>query len=93
MEYSSQGNGFAYETSASDTRTCRTTDWARANGACYTTSGDNQYNGYYWTRSPQYKYAGGASTVSPTGVLGTGNSRVDYTYTCVRPAVTIRVTQ
>ena len=93
VDYSTQGNGFAYQTSASDTRTCRTTDWVRANGGYYTTSGDNQYNGYYWTRSPRHNYTTNASTISPTGVLGTGNGRVDYTYTCVRPAVAIRVTQ
>lgn len=52
QDYINSSYGFSTSTGSTDTRCCRTTDWARARGAFYSNSGSDQYNGHYWTRSP-----------------------------------------
>lgn len=47
-DYINSSYGFSTSTDSTNTRKCRTTDWARARGAYYYTA----YNGSYWTRSP-----------------------------------------
>ena len=93
QDYINSSYGFSTATGSTDTRYCRTTDWARARGASYyTSSGSYQYNGSYWTRSP---YSGGSTLawyVNDDGCLFTGYySRVYYTGNSVRPAITIKI--
>lgn len=45
-------SGFSTLPGPTNTRYCKTTDWARARGAYYSTSSSHLYNGHYWTRSP-----------------------------------------
>ncbi|MDY4182983.1 MAG: InlB B-repeat-containing protein [Candidatus Onthovivens sp.] len=90
QDYINSSYGFSTSTSSTNTRYCRTTDWARARGACYyTSSGSYQYNGDYWTRSP-YSY----SLDYAWCVYGDGNLRsnyVDYTNRSVRPGLSIKI--
>ncbi len=70
-------------------RTCKTTDYARANGIWYSTSSSYLYNGYYWTRSPYSDDSDRAWYVDGGGYL-------DYRYVIysnggVRPALTIKL--
>ena len=89
-DYINSSYGFSTSTSSTDTRYCRTTDWARARGThYYTSSGSYQYNGYYWTRSPSSGDSGDA-----WGVNIDGNPVFNYVYytnRSVRPAITITI--
>ncbi|MDY4849533.1 MAG: InlB B-repeat-containing protein [Bacilli bacterium] len=76
-------------TDTSDTRWCRTTDWARARGASYSTKSSYLYNGYYWTRSPYSIYSDYAWYVYIDG--GLGDNRVDSTGYSVRPGLSIKI--
>lgn len=93
-DYINPSYGFETTCDLTDTRCCKTTDWARARGAYYYTSSSpyyHQYNGWYWTRSPSndyyYKYlawdvdGGGSTTVSV----------VSTTRGSVRPALTVKI--
>ncbi len=73
-------------------RQCKTTDWARANGAWYSTDSSYLYNGYYWTRSP---YSSSDSYYAWYVSYGGGLSYdyvVDSSY-AVRPSLRIKVAQ
>ncbi len=65
-------------------RQCKVTDWAKANYACRDRG--------YWTRSPYSSYSKHALYV---GFSSDGynlyRDDVDYSYYCVRPAITIKV--
>ena len=50
FDLKSGSHGFVNDTSASSTRICKTTDWSIARGV----ADDQNNNGYYWTRSPNY---------------------------------------
>ena len=76
---------------ASETRYCKTTDYARGNGACISTSGATKYNGHYWTRSPNSGNKNYAAYVRTDGVIHYDNN-VSYTYLCARPAITVDLT-
>ena len=90
-DYVNAEYGFATSgTSYSSTRYCKTTDYARANGACISTSGDTLNNGLYWTRSPNSGNIHYASYIRQDGVIGYDNN-VSYEYLCVRPAITIKI--
>ncbi len=70
-------------------RRCKTTDYARARGAWYSTDPSYLYNGVYWTRSPHSDYSFCAWFVSIDGYLG-----IDYVYDshrAVRPVLTINL--
>ncbi len=82
-----------YENSAyfadSTARQCKTTDWARANGAWYSVSSSYQFNGWYWTRSPSSSYSYGAWFVYYGG--DRDNRNVNYSFVSVRPGLRIKV--
>ena len=90
-DYINSSYGFSTSTGSTDTRCCRTTDWARARGAAYyyTSSGSYQYNGYYWTRSPRSGYSYYAWGVSYDGDLSYNS--VDFTLGSVRPGLSIKI--
>ena len=90
-DYINSSYGFSTSADSSDTaRHCRTTDYARANGAYYyTSSGYYQYNGYYWTRSPFSDFSGGAWYVRVDGLLDF--NEVNITSYSVRPGISIRI--
>lgn len=52
QEYCSAQYGFTNDKEPTETRYCKTTDYARARGAKCSTEYEYLYNGYYWTRSP-----------------------------------------
>lgn len=92
-DYINSSYGFSTSTDSTETRCCRTTDWARARGAHYYIS-SGSYNGYYWTRSPLSKASDNALSVHSDGsfwgnlvynydVYGFGNS--------VRPGLSIKI--
>ena len=88
-DYINSSYGFPTSTSSTDTRYCRTTDWARARGAYYYTSSGSyqQYNGCYWTRSPSSDYSNLAWYVYVDGRL----DLVGCTYNSVRPGLSIKI--
>ena len=90
-DYINSSYGFSTSTGSTDTRYCKTTDWARARGAWYLTSSPYSYNGYYWTRSPYSGYSTNAWYVNYDGYLHYGD--VDSTSGSVRPALTIKIEQ
>ena len=91
-DYINSSYGFPTSTSSTDTRYCRTTDWARARGAYYyTSSGSYQYNGYYWTRSPYSRYSNIAWNVNYGGGLSYSGYDVCYTNRSVRPGLSIKI--
>lgn len=79
----------SYGFSSSNTRYCRTTDWARARGAYYNTSSSYLYNGIYWTRSPESILSNIACYVDYDGYLYDGY--VDLADCSVRPALSIKI--
>lgn len=62
-DYINSSYGFSTSTDSTETRCCRTTDWARARGAHYYIR-SGSYNGYYWTRSPSKASANALSVHS-----------------------------
>lgn len=85
-DYINSSYGFSDSTSSNNTRYCRTTDWARARRAWYSTS---SYNGHYWTRSPRSDHSYSAWYVSYDGYLDVNHRYVDTTFVSVRPAIKI----
>ncbi len=88
-DYINSSYGFSTSTGSTATRYCKTTDWARARGAWYSTNSSYLYNGYYWTRSP---YSGGSvdawyvyidGYLDGYGVSGTNLS--------VRPSLSVKI--
>lgn len=91
QDYINSSYGFSTSADSTDTRYCKTTDWARARRSyCYANSGSYQYNGYYWTRSPSSDYSTDAWDVRTDGRLN-GNGYVEYTNRSVRPALSIKI--
>lgn len=89
-DYINSSYGFSTSTGSTNTRYCRTTDWARARGSYYyTSSGSFQYNGYYWTRSPSSDYSGYSWGVLSDGDVYFDFGGVSHTNYSVRPAITI----
>ena len=88
-DYLNADYGFSTSADSTTTRQCKTTDWARANGAWYSTDSSCLYNGYYWTRSPYSSYSGYAWGVSNDGHLS--DSYVDDSGYSVRPSLRIKV--
>ena len=87
--YIKSSYGFSESTSPTNTRYCRTTDWARARGAWYETSSSYLYNGHYWTRSPRSDHAYSAWYVRYDGYVDEVRRFVDTTFVSVRPAIKI----
>ena len=91
-DYMNTDYGFAPTVHDSNSRCCKTTDWARARGA-YAEENDNEFynnNGYYWTRSPYSGESDVAWCVTHFGVIySEDGSDVDSKENSVRPAITI----
>lgn len=90
QDYINSSYGFLTSTSLSITRFCRTTDWARARGAWYSTSLSYLYNGDYWTRSPSSGNSSHAWLVTCDGYLS-GDGNVDREARSVRPSLSIKI--
>ena len=89
QDYINSSYGFSTETGSTDTRHCRTTDWARARGAYYNTNIDSsQYYGWYWTRSPYSDISGVACFVYASGSL---SNNIVHTNAGVRPGLSIKI--
>lgn len=87
QDYINSSYGFATSTGSTSTRCCKTTDWARARGACYEkTISSYLYNGLYWTRSP--RSSDGAWNVDYDGNLKYSYI-VHYANGCVRPSLSL----
>lgn len=89
-EYVTADYGFAPLYNIHDpVRQCKTSDWARANGAYSYTGSSYLYNGYYWTRSPYsisyYAWFVGYND-SPNN-----HDRVGVSCRSARPAITIKI--
>lgn len=54
QDYISERYGFTDDNVISNARMCRPTDWARARGSRYYQAYPYEFNGYYFTRSPDY---------------------------------------
>lgn len=94
QDYINSSYGFSTSTASTNTRYCKTTDWARARGAYYYTSSIGspyRYNGYYWTRSPGSGYSDYAWNVYGDGNLNYRN--VYVTSLSVRPSLSIKIAQ
>lgn len=91
-DYINSSYGFSTSADPTDTRYCKTTDWARARGAQYDNdSASYQYNnGHYWTRSPEDDYSNYAWIVRHNGILDYGG-QVNNASRSVRPALTIEI--
>ena len=91
QDYINSSYGFDTSTGSTDTRYCKTTDWARARGSRYYLSSPYLYNGYYWTRSPNSDpfYNNIAWYVGNDGSLyGNNVSEADRS---VRPGLSIKI--
>lgn len=81
--------GFSTLSDDTDTRYCKTTDWARARGASCPRSSSGLYNGFYWTRSPNSGFSSVVWRVDGHGRLNSGLVNcADYS---VRPALSIKI--
>ncbi len=84
-DYTNSSYGFLTSTGSTNTIYCKTTDYARARGAHYNTNSSYQYNGWYWTRSPNSDYSNDAWVVGDDGYLN--GDYVHYPDFSVRPAL------
>lgn len=89
QDYINSSYGFSTSRDLTDTRCCKTTDWARARGAYYI-KWSYPYNGYYWTRSP-FCEPGVAFSVYNDGKLGVWYVDDKFGNSCVRPALTVKI--
>ena len=89
-DYINSSYGFSASTYSTDTRHCKTTDWARARGAYCSKELSYLYNGFYFTRSPNggcYYYAWFVD--SDGDLQNFGNVR--GAEVCVRPGLSIKI--
>ena len=98
QDYLNSSYGFSTSIGSTDTRCCKTTDWARARGAfCYTRSASHyynesyHYNGFYWTRSPFSDYSYRASFGNIDGQIHYYDYCVYRSLVSVRPGLSIRI--
>jgi hypothetical protein len=90
QDYLNADYGFSTSISSSTTRECKTTDYARANGAHCSTVPSYKNNGWYWTRSPSSSDSNLAYSVYYDGTLCDYCS-VSPTYDSVRPSLSIKI--
>ena len=88
-DYLKTSYGFTNSESATETRTCRTTDWARARGAYQVLTEGYVNNGWYWSRSPK-------ATASSNAWYGSSDGRmrmysVNTMNLSVRPAINLLI--
>lgn len=89
-DYTNGNYGFSTQTYSTDTRCCKTTDWTRARGACFSSSSLYNYSNY-WTRSPHSGYSDIAWFIRDDGDISGPYIYVNYSANCVRPAITIKI--
>ena len=93
-DYIDSNYGFSTELEISDTRYCKTTDWARARGTFVYSQTTNKEiymnNGCYWTRSPHSDSPDHCWVVSCGGSLADG-LYVNTSEYSVRPAITVNL--
>lgn len=89
-DYINSSYGFLTTINPTDTRYCKTTDWARARGAYYNTNSSYLYNGHYCTRSPSSRYSYYTWNVDFDGHLNYDDA-VHYTNYSVRPSLSIKI--
>ncbi len=82
-------NNADYGFSTSSDRQCKTTEYARADGAYSITSSGYENNGYYWTRSPIGYYSYIAWPVRYDGYLR--SDFVGHGYYGVRPSLSVKL--
>lgn len=88
-DYINSSYGFSTSTNSTETRYCKTTDWARARGAYCNIGSSYLYNSSYWIRSPYSDDSNPVWTVYSDGSIYRSS---DYlTYLSVRPALTIKI--
>ena len=90
QDYKNSSYGFSTSTGETNTRYCKTTDWARARGAYYGVNSSDLYNGVYWTRSPASDRYWHASYVGSAGHLYITD--VDFEFYSVRPGLSLNIT-
>ncbi len=94
QDYINSSYGFSTSEDSTDTRYCKTTDWARARGAWCSTVSPHLYTNIYWTRSPSSDSSYVACYVDYDGSLyydNAGATYVDATYGSVRAALIIKI--
>lgn len=79
-----------YNKTTKASRICKTTDWARANGALVYTSSTYYNCGGYWTRSPLSSSEGKVNYVSVDGSIPSAGIETYAYMLCIRPAITIK---
>ena len=89
QDYTNSNYGFDASNGSAKSRTCKTTDWARARNASCSTDSDYLYNGEYWTCSSntQSQSADLAWSISYRGALG--SISISVSDICVRPAIRV----
>lgn len=90
-DYLNQDLGFDTTNTLSKTRECKTTDYARANGAFVNKDSNRLNNGTYWTRSACSEYYYCTWIVNTGGYLSTYT--VDGDSHCVRPSIYISISK
>ena len=88
QDYNASSYGFSSDDSSS--RKCKTTDWARANGADYFNTSSCNLTGLYWTRSPFSKYNDSVWTIGYDGSFRT-EQLSNYKSYCIRPAINVNI--
>lgn len=88
-DYKNSSYGFSDSGSSTDTRCCKTTDWARARGASYNPYYYIHNVGCYWTRSPFGNYSDNAWYINRDGSYDFW--LVNSSSFSVRPALTIKI--
>ena len=93
QDYINSSYGFSTGTSSSNTRTCKTTDYARARGAYCFVQFDYSYKycSHYWTRSPYSDGGAHVWFVGSEGNINRSGNGVDSTDYCVNPAIKIKI--
>lgn len=89
QDYLNSDYGFITTKDLTTTRRATTTDWARARGAYYSTKSAYQYNGSYWTRSPDTLYNSTYNSWVVTSEGAIGFDPVDCQSDGVRPSINI----
>ncbi len=87
-DYLNADYGFTTSKLQTNTRECRTTDYARANFISYSEGSLSSFNGFYWTRSPASYTSNGAWYITTSGYLNYSHY-LDFSYYGVQPAITI----
>ncbi len=91
-DYTNSNYGFATSKGTTDTRYCKTTDWARVRGVRLgSQTGTYANNGYYWTRSPSGDFSDDAWYVNYDGGFSYYYGQVHNTYLSVRPSLSLRI--